>query len=51
MDEGTVYGRLVNANSLSLAAPYVYSRIPVYCIRAARAIDEFEGAFDKSADK
>jgi len=51
MNEGTVYGRLANANSESLATPFVYSRIPIYCIRATRVIDEFESAFDKSADK
>ena len=46
-----MYGRLASANSESLTTPFVYSRIPVYCIRAARAIDEFERAFDKSTNQ
>jgi hypothetical protein len=52
MNEGNLYGRLAgwnNGKNGPEKVPCPYRRIPVYCIRAARAIDEFEKAFDKEA--
>lgn len=52
MSDSTLYERVMswndsNAQRVSLA----YSRIPDYCIKAARTIDEFEKAFEKEFEK
>ena len=52
LDEGTVYGRLADSPRPvegAETATLAYSRIPTYCVRAARAIDAFEAAFEKNA--
>lgn len=52
MDDATVYGRLVSGNSANTqSVPFAYSRIPMYTIRAARIIDEFEKDFERGPDK
>lgn len=50
-DEGTVYGRLVECEQTmptTTAVGSPYDRIPAYCVRAARTIDDFEKVFEGS---
>ncbi|KAK0613652.1 hypothetical protein B0T14DRAFT_526658 [Immersiella caudata] len=48
MSDGTLHGRLMGANGGNpQIVPSAYSRISVYCVRAARIIDEFEKVFEQ----
>ena len=47
-EEGTVFGRLsaVDPTTTAASLPSAYRRVPAYCVRAAQAIDRFDGVFD-----
>ena len=46
LNEGNLYGRLMHHPNAGVNA---YSRVPLYCVRAAQAIDQFEKAFEEDA--